>query len=150
MQTLTTKHCCCSVPQSCPALCNPMDCSMPDFSALHHLLELAQTHVHWVSDAIRPSHPLLSSSPPASNLAQHQGLFHWVSSTHEVAKVLEFQLQHQPFKWIFRTDLLYDGLVGAPSSPRDSQQFFPTPHFKSINASVLSFIYGLFLRSTHD
>ena len=150
MQTLTTKHCCCSVPLSCPALCNPMDCSMPGFSALHHLMELAQTHVHWVGDAIQPSHPLLSSSPPASNLAQHQDPFHWVSSMHEVSKVLEFQLQHQPFKWIFRTDLLYDGLVGAPSSPRDSQQFSPTPHFKSINALVLSFLYGLFLRSTHD
>ena len=63
---------CCSVTQSCPTLCNPMDCSTPGFSAYHHLPELAQTHVHWVSDAIQPSHPLLSPSPPASNLSQHQ------------------------------------------------------------------------------
>ena len=73
---------------------------------LHHLLQLAQTHVHWVSDAIQPSHPLSSPSPSAFNLSQHQGLFQWVSSLHQVAKVLEFQLQHQSFQWIFRTDFL--------------------------------------------
>ena len=67
--------CCCSVTQSCPALCESMDCSMPGFPVLHHLLELAQTHVHWVSDAIQPSHPLLSPSPPAFNLSQHHGLY---------------------------------------------------------------------------
>ena len=96
--------CCCSVTQSCPTLCNPMDCSMPGFPALHHLAELAQTHVHWVSDAIQPSHPLSSPSPPAFNLSQHQGLFQRVSSSHQVAKVLE--LQHQSFQWIFRVDFL--------------------------------------------
>ena len=62
--------------------------------------------IHWVSDAIQPSHPLSSPSPPAFNLSQHQGLFQWVSSSHQVAKVLEFQLQHQSFQWIFRTDFL--------------------------------------------
>ena len=67
---------------------------------------VTHTHVHWVGDAIQPSHPLLSPSPPTFNLSQHQGLFKWVSSLHQVAKGLEFQLQHQPFKWIFRTDLL--------------------------------------------
>ena len=72
----------------------------------HQLLEFTQTHVHWVGDAIQPSHPLLSPSPPASNLSQHQGLFKWVSSSHQVAKVLEFQLQHQSFQWTFRTDFL--------------------------------------------
>ena len=77
-----------------------MDCSMPRFPVLHHLPELAQTHVHWVNDAIQPSHPLSSPSPPAFNLSQHQSLFQWVSSLHQVAKVLEFQLQHQPFQWI--------------------------------------------------
>jgi len=96
--------CCCSVTKSCLALCDPMDCSMPGFGVLHYLLELAQTHVHWVGDAIQPSHPLSSPSPPAFNLSQHQGLFKWVSSLHQVAKVLEFQLQHQSFQWIFRTD----------------------------------------------
>ena len=76
--------------------------------------ELSQTHVHWVSDAIQPSHPLSSPSPPALNLSQHQGLFQWVSSLHQVTTVLEFQLQHQSFKWIFRTDFLEDGLVWSP------------------------------------
>ena len=66
--------CCCSVAQSCPTPCNPMDCSTPGFPILHHLLELAQTHVHWVSDAIQPTHPLSSPSPPAFTLSQHQGL----------------------------------------------------------------------------
>ena len=87
-------------------LCDPMNRSMPGLSAHHQLLEFTQTHVHWVSDAIQPSHPLLSPSPPTLNLSQHQGLFKWVSSLHQVAKVLEFQLQHQSFQWTPRTDLL--------------------------------------------
>ena len=78
----------------------------PGFPVQHQLPELAQTHIHWVSDAIQPSPPLLSPSPPAFNLFQHQGLFQWVSSSHRVTKVLEFQLQHQSFQWIFRTDFL--------------------------------------------
>ena len=90
-------RCCCSVAKSCPTLCEPMDCSMPGFPVLHQLPELAQTHVHWVSDAIQLSHPLSSPSPPALNLSQHQSLFQWVSSSHQVAKVLELQLQHQSF-----------------------------------------------------
>ena len=85
------------------------------------ILELAQTHVHRVSDTIQPSHPLLSPSP-AFNLSQHQGLFQWVSSSHEVAKALEFQLQYQSFQWIFRTDFLYNWLVWSPCNPRDSQE----------------------------
>ena len=95
-----------SITQSCPTLGDPMDCSTPGFSVHHQLLELAQIHVHQVSDVIHPSHPLSSPSPPALNLSQHQGLFKWVSSSHQVAKVLEFQLQHQFFQWIFRTDFL--------------------------------------------
>ena len=91
---------------SCVCLCNPMDCSTPGFSVLRHLLELAQTHVYWVSDAIQPSHPLSSPSPPAFNLSQQQGLFQWVSSLHQVAKVSELQLQHQSLQWTPRTDLL--------------------------------------------
>ena len=83
-----------SVTQSCPTLSDPMDCSTPGL-AVHHQ-QSVQTHVHWVSDAIQPSHPLLSPSSPAFNLPQHQGLFQWVSSSHQVAKVLEFQLQHSP------------------------------------------------------
>ena len=92
-----------SVAQSCPTLWDPMDCSTQGFPVPHQLLELAQSHVHQVSDAIQPSHPLSSPSPPALNLSQHQGLFQWVSSLHQVAKVLELQLQHQSFQWIFRT-----------------------------------------------
>ena len=99
-----------------------------------------QTHVHCVGDAIQPSLPLLSPSPSALNLFQHQGLFKWVSSSHQVAKVLEFQLQHQSFQWIFRMDFLYDGVVGSPCSPRDSQESSPTPQFKSINSLRLSFM----------
>ena len=95
-----------SVGQSCPTLCNPMGCSTPGLPVHHQFPEFTQTHVHWISDAIQPSHPLSSPSPPAFNLSQHQGLFKWVSSSHQVAKVLEFQLQHQSFQWIFRTDFL--------------------------------------------
>ena len=95
-----------SVAQLCPTLCNPMDCSTPGFPVHHQFPELTQTHVHWVSDAIQPSHPLLSPSPPTFNLSQHQGLFKWVSSSYQVAKVLEFQLQHQFFQWIFMTYFL--------------------------------------------
>ena len=95
-----------SVAQSCPTLCDSMNCSTPGLPVHHQLLETAQNHVHWVSDAIQPSHLLSSPSPPSLNLSQHQGLFKWVSSSHQVAKVLEFQLQHQSFQWTPRTDLL--------------------------------------------
>ena len=87
-------------------LCDPMDCSTPGFLVLHCLLELTQTHVQWADDAIQPSHPLSSPSPPTFNLSQHQGLFQWVSSSHQVAKLLELQLQHQSFQWIYRIDFL--------------------------------------------
>ena len=83
-----------------------LDCSMTGFPVHHQLPELTQTHVHWVGDAIQPSHPLSSPSLPAFNLPQHQGFSQWVSSLYQVAKVLEFQLQHQSFQWIFRTDFL--------------------------------------------
>ena len=81
-----------SVTQSCPTLCNPMNRSTPGFSVHHRLPEFTQTHVHWIGDAIQLSHPLSSPSPPAPNPSQHQSLFQWVNSSHEVAKVLEFQL----------------------------------------------------------
>ena len=99
-------------------------------------------------------HPTISSSviPFSSHLQSFpaSGSFKWVSSLHQVAKVLGFQLHHQSFQWIFRTDFLYDGLVGSPCSPRDSQESSPTPQFKSINSLVLSFHYGPTLLSTHD
>ena len=88
------------------SVANPMDCSMPGLPVYHQLPEFTQTNIHQVSDAIQPSHPLSSPSPSALNLSQHQGLFKWVSSLHQVAKVLEFQLQNQSFQWTFRTDFL--------------------------------------------
>ena len=93
-----------SVSQSCLTLRNPIDCSTPGLLVHHQLLEFTQTLVHRVGDDIQPSHPLLSPSPPAFNLSHHQGLFKWVSSSHQVDKILEFQLQHQSFQ--FRTDFL--------------------------------------------
>ena len=95
-----------SVIQSCPALCDPMNHSMPGLPVQHQLPEFTQTHVHWVGDAIQPSHPLSSPSPPTFNLSQHQGLFQWLTSLHQVAKVSEFQLHYQSFWWIFRTSFL--------------------------------------------
>ena len=121
----------------------------PGFPVLHHLPECAQTHVHWVSDAIQPSHPL-SSPSHAFNLSQHQGLFQWVSSLHQVAKVLELQLQHQSFQRIFRTDFLQNWLVWSPCNPRDSKESSPTPQFKSISSLALSLLYGPTFTSIHD
>ena len=138
-----------SVAQSCQTLSNPMDCSIPGFPVHHQFLELAQTHVHPISDAIQPSHPL-SSPSPAFNLSQHQGLFQWVSSLYQVAQVLELQLQHQCFQWIFRTDFLWDWLVWSPCSSRDSQESSPAPQFKSINSWELNLLYGPILSSIHD
>ena len=109
-------------------------------ASLHHLPEFAQTQVHWVGDAIQP--PCPPPSLPALNLSQHQGLFQWTGTSHQMVKLLELQLQHQSFQWIFRIDFLSDGLVGSPCSPRDSQESSPTPQFKSINSSALSLPYG--------
>ena len=136
-----------SVAQSWMTLCDPMNCSTPGLPVHHQLWELTQTHVHWVGDTIQPSHPLSSPSPPAFNLSQCQGLFQWVSSLHQVARVLEFQ--HQSFQWIFRTDFLQDGLVGSPCIPKGSQESSPTPQFKS-NNSALRLLYSPTLTSIHD
>ena len=95
-----------SVAQSCPTLCDPMNPSTPGLPVHHKLPESTQTHAHWVSETMQPSHPLSSPSPPAPNPSQHQGLFQWVNSSHGVVKVLEFQLQHQFFQWTPWTDLL--------------------------------------------
>ena len=136
-----------SVAQLYLNLCDPMECSTPGLPVHHQLPEFIQTHVHWVGDAIQPSHPLWSLSRPSFNLSQHQGLFKWVRSLHQVAKVLEFQ--HQSFLWIFRMisfrmdwlDLL--AVQGTLKSP-------PTPQFKSIHSSPLSFLYSPTLTSIHD
>ena len=103
-----------------------------------------------VCSNIQPSHPLLSPSPPAFNLSQHQGLFQGVSSSHQVAKALELQPQHHSFQRTPRTDLLQNGLVGSPCNPRASQESSPTPQFKSINSLVLSFLNSSTLISIHD
>ena len=135
-----------SVTQSCPTLCNPMNRSMPGLPVRHQLLEFTQKHVHWVSDAIQPSHPPSSPSPPALNLSQHQRVGSW----HQVAKVLEFQLQHQSSQWMFRADFLSGWLIWSPWCPRDSQESSPAPKFKSINSSGLSLLYSPILTSVHD
>ena len=107
-----------SVTQLCPTVCDPMDCSMPGFPVLHYLPRFAHTHVHWVGDTIQPSHPLSLPSCLALNLSQHQGLFHWVGSSHQEAKLLE--LQHQPFQWIFRGLVKSKSLVSNWTTGRPS------------------------------
>ena len=126
-----------SVAQSCPTLCNPMTRSTPGLPVHHQFPEFTQTHIHRVSDAIQPSHPLSSPSSPSPNPSQHQSLFEWVSSSHEMAEVLEFQLSNHSSQRNPRTDL-QNGLVGSPCSPRDSQESSPTLQLKTINSSELS------------
>ena len=133
-----------SVPQLCPTLCDPMNCSMLGLLVHHQLPEFIQTHIHPVGDAIQPSHPLSSPSPPALNPSQHQCHFQWVNSSHEAAKVLEFQLQHYSLQRNPRADLLQNGLVGTPCESS------LTPQFKSINSSALSLLHSPALTSIHD
>ena len=139
-----------SVTQSYLTLCYPMDRSTPGFPVHHQLPEPAQTHVHWVSDAIQPSHPLPSLSPPACNLSQQQGLFQCVGSSYQVPKVLELPLQHQcpsvEYSGLIPFRIDWFDLLAVQDSPESS----PTPQFKSINSSVLSFLYGTPLTSLHD
>ena len=139
-----------SVAQSCLTLCDPMNRSTPGLPVHHQLPEFTQTHVHWVSDAIQPSHPLSSPSPPGPNPSQHQSLLQWVNSLREVAKVLEFQLQHHSLQRNPRADLLQNGWVGSPCSPRNSQESSPAPQFKNINSSALSLLHSPPLTSIHD
>ena len=139
-----------SVAQLCLTLCDPMDCSVPGFPVHHHLPKLAQTHLHRVSDAIQPSNLLSALSPPVFNLSQHQGLFKWVSSSHQVAKYWNFSLSISPSNEysgliLFRIDWFL-----SPCSPRDSQESSPTPQFNSIDYSALSFLYSPTLTSIHD
>ena len=133
----------------CPTLCHPMDCSMPGFPC--------PSPTPWAYSNSCPSsrwcHPTTSSSViPFSSCLQSfpaSGSFQMSQSFPSCGQILEFQLQHQSFQWIFRTDLLYDGLVGSPCSPRDSQESSSTPQFKSMNSSVLSFLYGPAVTSIH-
>ena len=129
-------------------LCHAVDCSTQGLP-VHHQLPLTQTHDHLVCDAIVPSNPVI----PFSSCLQHSpgsGSFQMSQFFHQVAELLEFQLQHQSFQWIFRNDFLLDRLVGSPCSPRDSQESSPTPQFKSINSLVLSLLYSPTLTSIHD
>ena len=143
--------CYCSVIQSCLTLCNAMDCSTSGFCVLHHLPGLAQTHLHRAGDAIQPFHPLLSLSPPAFNLSQHQGLFQWVSSSHQVAKVLELQLQHQVLPMNIQ-DCFPLGLTGWISlqSKGLSRVFSNTIVQKHQFFHALSFLYGLIFTFIYD
>ena len=131
--------CCCSVAKLCPTLCDPMNCSTPGSSVLHYLPEFVHTHVHWVGDAIQPSHPVPPRSPPALNLSQHHDLFQWMDSLHQVAILLELQLQHQSFQGIFRTDFLKNWLAWYPCSVRDSQESFLTQFLSNIISICLTY-----------
>ena len=144
-----------SVTQSCLTLCDSMDCSMPGLPVHHQLPEFTQTHIHWVGDAIQPSHPLPSPSPPAFNLSQHQGLFQWVSYWIRWPEYWSF-IQHQWswFTWVLPMNIQdwfpLRLMVWSPYSPRDSQESSPTPQFKSINFLALSFLYSPNLTSIHN
>ena len=132
--------CYCSVAKSCPTLCKPMHCSMPGFAALHCLPDIVQTHVHWVGDAIQPSHPLPPPSPPALNLSQHQGLFQLVDSSHQVVKVLEFQHQSFPMNIQGWFPL---GLIDLMSLlAKGLSRVFSSTIIESLNSLVLSLLYA--------
>ena len=128
---------------------HPMACSTPGLPVHHQLLEFIQTHVHWVGDAIQPFHPLFPFSSSLQSFPA-SGYFPMSQFFASGGQNIEFQLQHQSFQWIFRTRFLQDGLVGSPCSPGDSQESSPIPQFKSINSSVLSFLYSPTLTSIHD
>ena len=127
-----------------------MDCSTPGLSVPHHLLKFAQVRVHCIGDVIQPSHLLMPCSPSALNLSQHQGLSQWVSCSHQMTKILEFQLQHQSFQWVFRVDFPEDGLTWSPCYPMDSQEPSLAPLFKSINFWMLRLLYDPALTTVRD
>ena len=138
-----------SVTQSCLTLCDPVDCRTPGLPVYHQLLEFTQTYVHWISDAIQPSYHLLSPSPPAFNPSQHQSLFQWVNYSHRWPKSWSFSFSISPSNE-------YSGLTSFRMDCLDllavqgTQESSPTPQFKSINSSVLSFVYSPILTSIHD
>ena len=138
-----------SVAQLCLTLCSPMNSNTPGLPVHHHLPDFTQTHIHWVGDAIQPSHPRSSPSPPAPNHSHHQSfptsqLFAWGGQSIGVSALASFLPKKS------QADLLQNGLVGSPCSPRDSQESSPTPHFKSINSSALSLLQSPILTSIHD
>ena len=130
-------------------LCDPMDCRTPGFPVFQYLPEFAQTHVHLIGAAIQPSHPVTSSSScpqffPVSGSFPVSQLFAWAD------KVLELQLQNQPFQWIVRIDFLQDWLIWHPFCLSNSQETSPEPQFQSLNPSALSLLHGPALTSIHD
>ena len=128
-----------------------MDCSMPGLSVPHRLLKFAQVHMHCISYAIQPSHPLTLSSPSSLNLSQHQGLFQWVDCSHQVAEILELQLQHQSFQWLLRIFLKIDWFsLRSPCCPRDFQESSPAPQFKGINSLAFCLLCGPALTTVCD
>ena len=137
-------HCCCLVAQSCPVLCDPMNCSTPGLPVHHQLPELTQTHVHWVGDAIQPFHPLFSPSPPALNLSQHLGLFTSGGQSIGISastSVLPMNTQDwSPLEWI--------GWISLQS--KRLKESSPTPQIKSINSLVLSFLHSPTFTSIYD
>ena len=131
------------VAQSCLNLCDLMDYSMPGLAVHRQLPEFTQTHVHWVSDAIQPSHLLSSSSPPAFNLSQHQGLFQWVSSSYiRWPKYWSFSFNISPSNDHSRLISFRMGWLDLLAVQRDSQESSPTPQLKSINSSALNFLHS--------
>ena len=142
---------CYSVAKSCPILCDPINWSTPGFPVLHYLLEFAQTHVQWVSDAIQPSPPLLPTSPPTLNLSYHQDLFQWVGSSHQMAKVLEPSASVLPMNIQSWFPLGLTGLISLlQGTPRDSRESSPEPELKRDNSSAVSLLYDPSLTSVHD
>ena len=142
-ETIVVKGCFCSVTNWCSTLRDPIDCNMPGSLVLHYFPEFAQTQGHWFSNAIQPSHPLFLPFPLALNVSQHQSLFQWVISLQQVAKVLELQLYHQSFQWIFRVDFFWNWLVWSPCSRRDSQEYSLVPQFENIFGLQPSFLVQL-------
>ena len=114
--------CCCSVAQSCPTLCDPMEYSMPGLPVPHHLPDITQIRVNSIGDAIQPSHPLTPSSPSALSLSQHLAFFQWVVCSRQMTKTLELQLQHQFLQWIYSVDRPWNWLFWSPCCPRDFQE----------------------------
>ena len=139
-----------SVAQSCPTLCDPMDCSMPGYPVHHQLPELIRAHVHWVGDAIQPPHPLSFPSPPAFSLSQHQGLFQWVSSSQSDGQSIGVSASISVLP-VSIQDCFPLGLTGLISlQSKDSQESSAWPQFKSINSLALSFLYSPTLTSIPD
>ena len=137
----------CSVAKSCLSLCDRTDCSTPGFPVLHYLSEFSQAHVHWVGDGIQPSHPLWPSS--ALNLSQHQGLFQWVSSSHQVGQIIGASASASVLP-MNAQGWFPLGLVWSPCSPRASQESSLAPQFESISSSVLNLLCSRTVTFLHD